>query len=119
MPGNCEGVIPYLAVTDIYVSASRKEGLPFNILEAMSCQLPMLVSDIKGQRDLCADVPGTMFELDDMEAFCQTIEERYRMGEYGVGTVVYPLLDRYRLSSVLEENLRFMRKGISQDETNP
>ena len=116
LPGNCEGVMPYLSVTDIYVSASRKEGLPFNVLEAMSCQLPLLVSDIKGQRDLCADVPGTMFPLDDTEAFCRAIEKRYRGGTYGVGTVKYPSLERYRLSSVLQDTLRFMRKGILSNE---
>lgn len=40
---------------DALVSASRIEGLPFNLLEALSCGLPVLVSDIKGHRELVRD----------------------------------------------------------------
>ena len=112
-PGNCEGVMPYLAVTDIYVSASRKEGLPFNVLEAMSCGLPLLVSNIKGQSDLLECSEDFLFALDDMIAFCNGIERIYRSGNYGVGAVCYSRLDVYRMEEVFSQNLSFMKKGWS------
>jgi glycosyltransferase EpsD len=37
---------------DAAVSTSKIEGLPFNLLEAMACGLPILASNIKGHRDL-------------------------------------------------------------------
>lgn len=40
---------------DVCVSTSQIEGLPFNIMEAMACGLPVVASDIKGHRELVID----------------------------------------------------------------
>ncbi|WP_411678505.1 glycosyltransferase family 4 protein [Caproicibacter sp.] len=40
---------------DTCVSTSLCEGLPFNIMEAMACGLPVIASDIKGHHDLLCD----------------------------------------------------------------
>lgn len=109
--GNREGVQPYLAVSDVYVSASKIEGLPFNIMEAMSCGLPIVASNAKGQTDLLADQPKSLYQTGDMDAFCRIVEEIYRTGTYGVGAVAYPMLDRYRLDRVFDENMKLMKKG--------
>ena len=48
---------------DILVSASKMEGLPFNVMEAMYCGLPVAASDIKGHSDLIVnDENGLLFE---------------------------------------------------------
>lgn len=44
--GNVSNVEDYLSCSDVYISASRSEGLPNGVLEAMSCKLPVLLSDI-------------------------------------------------------------------------
>ena len=36
----------------LHFSASRMEGLPFNLLESLYCHVPVIASDIKGHRDL-------------------------------------------------------------------
>lgn len=51
-PGYVANISILYHVCDICVSASKIEGLPFNIMEAMYCQLPCIVSDIKGHREL-------------------------------------------------------------------
>ena len=48
---------------DVAVSTSKIEGLPFNIMEAMACRLPVVASDIKGHRELVEHgVNGLLFE---------------------------------------------------------
>ena len=112
--GNCEPVTPYLAMTDLYVSASKSEGLPFNVMEAMSCGLPIVASDTKGQNDLLT--AESLYPLDDIEAFCQAAQRVYASGVYGVGSVHYPALEKYRLSAVFENDIKVLTQGWKNRE---
>ena len=38
--------------SDILVTASKMEGLPFNVMEALFCGVPVVATDIKGHSDL-------------------------------------------------------------------
>lgn len=40
---------------DVFVLSSDKEGMPLAALEAMSCGLPVVATDVPGLRELCAD----------------------------------------------------------------
>lgn len=42
-------------MSDVAFSASLREGLPVNIIEAMACGLPVVVSDNRGHRSLIRD----------------------------------------------------------------
>ena len=42
-------------MSDVAFSASLREGLPVNIIEAMACGLPVVVSDNRGHRSLIKD----------------------------------------------------------------
>lgn len=53
-PGHVQNMPVLYRMSDVCVSASQIEGLPFNIMEAMYCKLPCVVSDIKGHSDLIA-----------------------------------------------------------------
>ncbi len=50
--------------SDVLLSASKMEGLPFNVLEALYCGLPVIASDIKGHRDLIDKNCGMLFRID-------------------------------------------------------
>ena len=43
--GNVDNVTDFYRAADIFVSASRHEGAPNALLEAMSCDLPAIVTD--------------------------------------------------------------------------
>ena len=47
-----------LFISDMFLFASKREGLPRSIMEAMCCGLPCVVSDIRGNRDLIINNRG-------------------------------------------------------------
>lgn len=68
-PGQQAAMGPWYALADAAVSSSRSEGLPFNILEAMACGLPIAASAVKGNADLIRDgETGLLFPYGDWEA---------------------------------------------------
>jgi len=61
-----EDVPNLLGALDIFVLPSRWEGLPLAIIEAMAAGLPVVASDIPGNRDLVEEgVDGYLFGDDD------------------------------------------------------
>lgn len=59
--GYVQDVAPYLENADVFIHPSKREGLPVALMEAMSYQLPVLVSDIRGCRDLLEEYKGGFF----------------------------------------------------------
>ena len=47
-----------LRISDVFLFASKREGLPRSIMEAMACGLPCVVSNIRGNVDLIDDKRG-------------------------------------------------------------
>lgn len=102
-----------LAATDLYVSASESEGLPFNMLEAMAYGLPIVASRVRGQEDLLSGHPEMLYELGDLEGFCKAFSAMVAQKKLGVDAVVYPNLSQYRLSAVFDENMKILSEGLS------
>ena len=48
-------VIPYLQKSKISILPSYREGLPKSLLEAASCKLPLVATDVPGCREICKD----------------------------------------------------------------
>jgi len=115
LTGNREPVTPYLAVSDLYVSASRCEGLPFNVMEAMACGLPIVASATKGQTDLLEGSEASLYSLDDVSAFCVAVRKTVEAGKLGVNANVYPSLEKYRLSAVFDQNRKLLSASFHQE----
>lgn len=65
--------------SDVYVSVSLQEGLPVSVIEAMSCGLPIVASDIRGHRDAVMDGEnGFLFALGDDKRMCDGILNIYK-----------------------------------------
>lgn len=57
--------IPQLCgIADIHISSSVQEGLAIGNIEAMACGCPLLISNIRGHKEVCANgVNGYLFDL--------------------------------------------------------
>ena len=90
-PGYLTEMSRWYAAADVAVSASRIEGLPFNVMEAMYCGLPVVASEVKGHTDLIKDgTNGLLYPYGDHKACAERIsrliaspELLHRMGEQG------------------------------------
>ena len=73
-PGQVGQMGPLYTLADAAVSASRSEGLPFNVMEAMHAGLPVAATAVKGHTDLLTDgVTGLLYPYDDETAFAGCI----------------------------------------------
>ncbi len=60
----------FIRASDLYVSASSSEGMPFNIIEALGCGTTVLASAVKGHVDLIENgVDGFLYLYNNIEDF--------------------------------------------------
>lgn len=68
-PGQVPDPGQWYAAADAAVPSSRSEGLPFNVMEAMYCGLPVVASAVKGHTDLIRDgETGLLYPYADADA---------------------------------------------------
>lgn len=61
-------VIPYLSIMDVYLSTSEFEGLPIAMLEAMSCEVPVVATRAGGIGEVVQHgVQGFLSEVEEYE----------------------------------------------------
>ncbi len=66
-PISPDKVRDYLQIGDLFIQPSRYEGLSNSILEAMSCELPVIASRIGGNQELINDrINGLLFNPGDI-----------------------------------------------------
>lgn len=72
--GHTNTPIRYLQSSDILISASLAEGLPNTVLEAMSCGLPCILSDIGPHREIIENTEaGVIFNSNSVDELCSCI----------------------------------------------
>lgn len=65
--GRVKCVGDYLRLGDVYVSASKSEGLPAGVIEAFAAGIACLLSDIPSHRELLIDYDKCIFNLRSTE----------------------------------------------------
>jgi glycosyltransferase involved in cell wall biosynthesis len=117
--GESDQVDKFLQGSDIFVLPSRAEGISNALLEAMACGLPVLVSDIPGNRDVVEnDFNGLRFTVDNPHSLAQNIflllndmDLRRRLGQEARATVE----NRYSLDFVAEKYMDLYQELIKTD----
>ena len=67
----------YVRASDVVLSASKREGLPFNIIEAMLAKRPVVASINRGHRELISDGENG-FMTNDQTEFIEDIVKLYQ-----------------------------------------
>ncbi len=72
--GHVENIDEYFHISDICVGSSYREGLPVNVMEALACALPVVLSDNRGHRVLCRDGEnGFLVKTNDYEKMAESV----------------------------------------------
>lgn len=73
--GQVEDTALLYQTANVVLSASRSEGLPFNIMEALFCHTPVLASAVKGHTDLLTNGKNALlFPSDDVQSLCDSMK---------------------------------------------
>lgn len=111
-----------MSLSNVVVSASRQEGLPVNVLEAMSIGLPLVVTDCRGNRDLVRDGEnGFVVDIDDTKQFLERLVDLYQHKEKRTAFSKASLqaIKKYSVNNVndtLETIYQKVFQSIEQDE---
>lgn len=105
----------YYQLSDICMSSSRIEGLPFNIIEAMSVGLPIIASKIKGHEDLVnINKNGFLFEYNNCKEFCKYIikfhNDKKLLEQMSINSHENSI--KYSLDCVFDENINIINNEI-------
>ena len=73
-------VFEYFSSSEVFISASRGEGLPVAVLEAMACHRPVILSDIPPHREIVKDIDFIpLIQPDDAAGFARAIKKYQEM----------------------------------------
>ncbi len=88
-----EKVIEILKEMDVYVLPSYTEGFPLGVLEAMSCGLPVIATDVGSISDMIENQGGILIPQKSSDAIVSALNEmdssdvRQKMAEFNIAKV--------------------------------
>lgn len=100
LPGFCTNAKDYYQAFDVFVCPSRREPLPYVLLEALDAGVPIIASTALGNAELLERYPGDLFPVEDVERLAALLREHrahprpkcpQELAEYALQTIA----DRY------------------------
>ncbi|MEH7112579.1 glycosyltransferase family 4 protein [Neobacillus niacini] len=109
-----------LPICDVTVASSLREGLPVNIMEAMSCGLPVVVTENRGHKELVENNRnGWIVDKNNFQEMGERIKilvndpvKKMEFGKYGREMIK----SKYCLQNVLEQKCSIYKKFMSEME---
>lgn len=72
--GFCKDIPELLQISDVVLSASKREGLPVSLTEAAMMGISIVAADCRGNRDVCKETGQTIVKQGDVAGFIKGIE---------------------------------------------
>ena len=116
--GRQENVMPYVMASDYCVSSSFQEGMPMAVLEAMSCGLPVLLSDISQHRELFElgkDI-GCLFVNGSQDSFEKACREIIDKDYQAISESSYEIVRDYFNAEKMSAEYQLKYKAIAKNE---
>ncbi len=108
--GYVDNPTDYVRAADLYVSPSKKEGLPFNVIEALGAAKPIIVTNIRGHRDLITDTEtGFLFDKDSPEELLVKINAIHSSEALCNEEKQREFYDKYSKAEVFDNTLGVMK----------
>lgn len=95
--GRREDIPNILAITDIVVSASLREGLPVNVIEAFAAGKPVVALNCRGMKDL-VDEGKNGYVVEDKGKYVNIIISLYNNSSFGNNKIKH---DNFDIESIL------------------
>ena len=104
-----------LKIADLFIFPSFQEGLPVSVIEAMAAGLPVVCSDIRGNRDLIENGKGGfLHNPTDVNAICRYIKKlknnqkiRENFGKYNINAS-----DKYDIDHVMKKMIKIYENTL-------
>ncbi len=115
--GNVEDVRPIVAASNALVLASRMEGLPRCIMEALSLEVPVVSTDARGSADLVLPGAGFVVPVGDVGAMAQAMDRILDDPEEARAMAVrgrQRMVERYQVSSLIARHEVLYRELLAQ-----
>lgn len=102
-----KAVIPFLSIMDIYLSTSEFEGLPIAMLEAMSCEVPVVATRAGGIGEVIQDgIQGFLTEIEnweELEGHCLRLLEDSELREKMAKAARQRVIERFSMVRMVRE----------------
>ncbi|MEH6403902.1 MAG: glycosyltransferase [Sneathiella sp.] len=76
--GHVSDMPDFYNALDVFVLPSRKEGLPLSLLEAQSCGVPVIATDVGGVKEAVCHQTGSIVPEGDVANLIQTLQAHVR-----------------------------------------
>jgi glycosyltransferase involved in cell wall biosynthesis len=105
LPGFKPNVKDYYQAFDLFVCPSRREPLPYVLLEALDAGVPIVASNALGNAELLENYRGEIFAAEDVDALAELLrgahaarppKERQDLSPYSLESVLQRTEDAYR-----------------------
>ena len=113
--GKIDDVIGYYSIADIFVLSTIKkgEGCPVSLLEAMSCGIPPVASNVSGIKDVLDPFPELLFSPGDVESLTGKLENLIITKEYKNFPYRKYILKKHNINIEVENHEKIYKKLLN------